>query len=293
MTKRRVLFLLVAMAAAVVVASGVALAANVISCPGGLCEGTTGDDEMTGTGETDYLYAKEGNDTLRGLGAFDDLRGGPGNDDLNGGGGNDQYNFYENNWGADRISGDRSGPEDWLIFQISSGALTIDLVPSRDRDEVSSGANRVNFAPKVIIEWVQAGPDNDTVKGNSADNYLSGAGGHDTLVGRGGDDKLLGDIVVFGNNGNDTLNGGAGGDELDGGPGHDDLYGGDGDDDIEDTYGLRPGEDDDYDEVYGGPGDDTIDVLDGDTNDVVCSGGGKDTVSSDAGDAVDDPLFGC
>ena len=29
---------------------------------------------MTGTSGIDYLYAKEGNDTLRGLGAFDDLR---------------------------------------------------------------------------------------------------------------------------------------------------------------------------------------------------------------------------
>ncbi len=55
---------------------------------------------MSGTGSTDYLYAKEGNDTLRGFAAFDDLRGGPGNDNLNGGGGNDQYNFYEDNWGG-------------------------------------------------------------------------------------------------------------------------------------------------------------------------------------------------
>ena len=74
---RRTMFLLATMAFGLILASGVALAANVISCPGGLCEGTTGDDEMTGTSATDYMYAKEGNDTLRGLGAFDDLRGGP------------------------------------------------------------------------------------------------------------------------------------------------------------------------------------------------------------------------
>src|SRR5215212_7584728 len=103
---RRTIPLLATIVVALMVAGGVALAANVIQCPGGLCEGTTGDDEMTGTADTDYLYAKEGNDTLRGLGGFDDLRGGPGNDDLNGGGGNDQYNIYDNNWGADRISGD-------------------------------------------------------------------------------------------------------------------------------------------------------------------------------------------
>jgi Ca2+-binding RTX toxin-like protein len=90
---RRVVVLAAAMAAVVFLAGGIALAANVIACPGGLCQGTTGDDTLTGTGATDYLYADGGNDTLRGLGAFDDLRGGPGNDTLDGGGGSDQYNF--------------------------------------------------------------------------------------------------------------------------------------------------------------------------------------------------------
>lgn len=289
--RRSGVLLLVTMVAALLLASGVALAANVITCPGSLCEGTTGDDEMTGTSGTDYIYAKEGNDTLRGLGAFDDLRGGPDNDNLDGGGGNDQYNFYDNNWGADRISGDSSGAQDWLIFQIT-GALTIDLVPSSNRPEVTSGANTINFASKVVIEWVQGGAASDTIKGNGANNYLSGAGGHDTLVGREGNDRLVGDIVVFSNNGNDILKGGPGKDILDGGPGFDDLYGGEGDDDFLDTHGPLTGHPADYDEVYGGPGIDTVNVQDGDQFDVVCTGDGNDPVpSTDAGDVVDDPNF--
>jgi Ca2+-binding RTX toxin-like protein len=289
---RRTMLLLATVAFGLILAGGVALAANPISCPGGLCEGTTGDDEMTGTSGTDYIYAKEGNDTLRGLGAFDDLRGGPDNDDLDGGGGSDQYNVYDNNWGADRISGDSSGAEDWLIFQITSGALTIDLIPSRDRPEVSSGTNKINIASGVVIAWVQAGPDNDIIRGNSANNYLSGANDHDRLVGRGGNDNLVGDIVVFGNNGNDILKGGAGKDDLDGGPGFDDLYGGDDDDEISDTHGSLTGHPDDYDEVSGGPGVDTIDVQVGDVFDVVCTGGGNDPAPTiDAGDVVDDPNF--
>ena len=68
------------------------------------------------------------------------------------GGGNDQYNIYDNNWGVDRISGDSGGAEDWLIFQISSGVLTIDLTPTSGQPEVSSGANRINFASDVVIE---------------------------------------------------------------------------------------------------------------------------------------------
>ena len=289
------MLLLATMALGLILAGGVALAANPIACPGGLCEGTTGNDEMTGTSETDYMYAKEGNDTLRGLGKFDDLRGGPGNDDLDGGAGNDQYNIYDNNWGADRISGDASGAEDWLIFQLSAaaGPLTIDLVPSPDRPEVSSGANTINFARNVVIEWVQAGPAGDTVKGNGANNYLSGAGGGDNLVGRGGNDQLNGDIVEFGNNGNDILKGGQGKDTLNGGPGFDDLYGGDGDDDISDTHGPLTGHPSDYDEVSGGPGIDTINVQDGDQFDVVCTGPGRDHVTTDATELgpVDDPNF--
>jgi Ca2+-binding RTX toxin-like protein len=238
---RRAVLLLSTLVAALLVGSGVALAA-IIPCPGGLCEGTTGDDEMTGTSGTDYIYAREGNDTLRGLAAFDDLRGGPGNDNLDGGRGNDQYNFYDDNWGADRISGDSSGGKDWLIFHRSAtaGALTIDLRPSSSGPEVSSGANTINFASNVVIEWVQAGLDNDTVKGNGADNYLQGRDLNDTLMGRGGDDKLVGDTAVFSDEGNDVLNGGPGRDVLDGGPGNDAFYAQDGE---ADAIDCGPGTD--------------------------------------------------
>ena len=145
---RRAVLLLTTMAVGVLLAGGAALAANVIACPGGLCEGTTGDDEMTGTSATDYLYAKEGNDTLRGLGAFDDLRGGPGNDDLNGGGGNDQYNIYDNNWGADRISGDSAGQ--------CPGALFGPLIPRRSNDEDDSVDGR---GPRAGSLWREASRD--------------------------------------------------------------------------------------------------------------------------------------
>jgi hypothetical protein len=39
-------------------ATRVALAANVIACPGGICEGTISDDEMTSTSDTDIIHAK-------------------------------------------------------------------------------------------------------------------------------------------------------------------------------------------------------------------------------------------
>ena len=117
-----------------------------------MCNGTPGDDEMTGTSSTDYIYADGGNDTLRGLGAFDDLRGGPGNDTLDGGGGNDQYNVYDINWGSDRISADSSAAKDWLIFQIPD-AVIVDLKPSSARAEVTSCPTR-STSPRM---WLSSG----------------------------------------------------------------------------------------------------------------------------------------
>jgi Ca2+-binding RTX toxin-like protein len=286
-SKGKTVILLAAVACGLVLAGGVALAAP-ISCTGGTCQGTSGNDKMTGTAKTDHLYAEEGNDTLRGLGSFDDLRGGPGNDDLDGGRGDDQYNVYDTNWGVDVISGDAGGSEDWLIFQISAVPLTVDLVPKPGRAEVSSGANRINIARGVVIEWVQAGPGDDTVKGNGAANYLAGAGGDDLLVGRGGKDLLVGDFTVFGNVGNDTLRGGTGDDELNGGPGNDELLGEDGDDVLTDANGPSTSHPSDFDKAYGGSGIDAIDVQDGDALDVVCTGGGADPAPTiDTGDVVD------
>jgi Ca2+-binding RTX toxin-like protein len=74
---RRVILLLAAMAATLVVASGVALAVNKI--------GTDGPDTLRGTNGDDNLLGKGGNDILFGLGGRDNLLGGPGKDIVLGG----------------------------------------------------------------------------------------------------------------------------------------------------------------------------------------------------------------
>lgn len=58
MTNRRAVLLVLAMAAAGMAASGVALAATPINCADDTvepCDGTTGDDEMSGTSGTDHI----------------------------------------------------------------------------------------------------------------------------------------------------------------------------------------------------------------------------------------------
>jgi Ca2+-binding RTX toxin-like protein len=213
----------------------VAQGANVINCtPAVTCQGTSGDDVLKGTPQIDALYADAGNDTLLGRGKLDDLRGEQGNDRLNGGRGNDQYNFYGVDWGSDKIVADRGGPHDWLIFQMGSmeaQPVSVNLIPSPARDEVVLGANTINIARGVKMEWVQAGLEPDVIKGNRADNYLSGNDLGDMLMGRRGNDHLLGDIEAFSNVGDDTLNGGPGRDQLDGGPGDDTILAKDGEKD--------------------------------------------------------------
>ena len=71
---RRLVLLLAAMALALVMASGVALAVNKV--------GTNGTDLLVGTDGDDNLVGRGGNDFLEGLTGSDNLAGGRGNDFL-------------------------------------------------------------------------------------------------------------------------------------------------------------------------------------------------------------------
>jgi Ca2+-binding RTX toxin-like protein len=71
---RRIIFLFIAMALALVLASGVAWAVNKV--------GTDGPDTLRGTNGDDNLLGKGGNDVLYSLAGRDNLLGGPGKDCL-------------------------------------------------------------------------------------------------------------------------------------------------------------------------------------------------------------------
>lgn len=122
------------MASAVMLASGIALAAT-IDCAAtdreGFCEGTPEDDSMIGTnaaeriwsyGGNDRLYGGKGADRLEGFGGRDLLNGGP-NDNIRdriiGGPGDDtfvestgpdDYEFW-GSWGKDTITGQGDPPD--------------------------------------------------------------------------------------------------------------------------------------------------------------------------------------
>lgn len=89
---RRLMLLLTVVAAALVLAGGVALAADLV--------GTSGDDTLTGTAGDDRIAAGDGNDRLLGRAGNDQLSGGLGSDYLYGGVGADALVGGE---GADTI----------------------------------------------------------------------------------------------------------------------------------------------------------------------------------------------
>src|SRR5215218_8357072 len=92
---RRTILLLTAVAVAILLAGGVALAKN-ISCArqgGNVCVGTNNADTITGTNRADTIKARGGNDTVLARGGKDKIFGGDGFDGLlDGGLGNDTLN---------------------------------------------------------------------------------------------------------------------------------------------------------------------------------------------------------
>jgi Ca2+-binding RTX toxin-like protein len=134
----------------------------------------------------------------------------------------------------------------------------------------------------ITIENAIGGVGNDTIIGNSANNFLQGGDGNDNLNGGAGNDILdggLGDDFLHGLSGDDQIYGGDGNDFLFGWDGNDQMYGGNGNDWLE---GL-----DGNDQLYGGFGDDQIygDSWDGSWT----GGSGNDSLYGEEGN---DALFG-
>lgn len=95
---RRITLLLAVMTMAIVLGSGIALAAN-IACGGTDCRGTDNPDTIRGSVARNVIYAFRGNDLVYGNGGNDEaygnvgndvVRGGPANDEVYGGSGDDQ-----------------------------------------------------------------------------------------------------------------------------------------------------------------------------------------------------------
>ena len=212
---------------ALIVFSGVALAAT-LTCQAQVeCFGTKQADTLNGSEGIDYMFGKGRADTLNGFGGSnvlsgqggrdklfggpgnDDLYGGPRNDELNGGEGLDGY-YFGDGWGNETITD--SGPSESLLFveYANSGDLPVSenliikLVPG-DGPEVknASGTSTINWEGNLFNNEVYPGSGDDQLTGTSLNNeiFASTYGGADTISTGAGNDYIevrdgVGDDVV-------------------------------------------------------------------------------------------------
>ena len=140
---RRVAILLTTIALAMVVGSGVAVAAT-IRCDGGLCIGTNRPDSMFGTNRHDAIFARDGGDFVSGIGGADNLNGERGNDEVMGG------------WSDDWVKGGRGHDVVWggLGNDQITGGPGNNVIHAGDgmRDLIVCGDhswNRIFFDPRL------------------------------------------------------------------------------------------------------------------------------------------------
>ncbi len=253
-------------------------------------KGFAGNDTLNGGRGRDRLEGGLGNDTLNGGDDDDGLYGGPGTDVLDGGFGDD---VLDGGAGADTLDGGHG--IDWVYYDFSSAAVTVNLVATQDGYGRGVGGDAQGDRLKNI-ENVFGSNHDDRLSGDRGDNTISGNAGNDRIEGGAGDDELhgyrtrsfgsdidgddelyggAGDDELWGDDGNDRLYGDAGDDTLRGGPGSNRLYGGDGDDRLSSYregafFGSGNGRDT-INELYGGSGNDYLQVDT--TGDAILNGG--------------------
>ena len=159
----------------------------------------------TGGMSIDTIFGNVGNDTINAGTGNDTLSGGAGTNILNGGDGIDtvSYEFvtkYSDNFlfanagMTDPVTGlaytnDTKGVVVDLSTGFASGQTVYDAVPA----DPYSGESTVSINDTLSnIENVIGSQYDDTITGNSGNNYLQGGDGNDTLVGGTGADWLSG-----------------------------------------------------------------------------------------------------
>ncbi len=138
----------------------------------------------------------------------------------------------------------------------------------------------------IELDETIVGGSDDIAFGGRGRDCIDGGAGNDVMIGGRGDDDRPCEFTAFVNPqagmtagpGDDRVEGGPGDDSMDGIADDDTLIGNTGRDRINDP---AP---DDKDRLFGGQDSDILDSTDGDGDDVVDGGRGRDRCSGDAGD---------
>ncbi|TRZ56060.1 MAG: hypothetical protein D4S02_16520, partial [Rhodocyclaceae bacterium] len=226
-------------------------------------DGTSGDDLITGTGNTTYDF--HGNDWLTGNAGNDTIYGGSGGDWIRGGAGDDIIDGGDN--GVDQLGNPQSdtaqyegGYDRYTITQNDDGTITVaDTESEGEGTDTLINVEALSFADR----WVRLGT--ETYTWTNAEGQVIGVNVNGSMM-----DDLI-DVSadaytglphnINGNEGNDTLVGGEGPDQFVGGMGADQFVGGD--------NGVDPWGNPGFDSVwYDGKSDRyTLEIVKPDTND--------------------------
>lgn len=243
MGMRRTVLLLASTALAVLLVSGVALAATVTCIGGTECKGTGERDTLYGTQERDVMYGYKLEDRLYGYRGIDQMFGGEGSDTFYGGLGNDYSE--EDQRGYDTFYGE--GGNDYFIDRLG---------PNRVLG--GGGSDRLHSRGTLL-----GGPGHDYLEGLK----LRGGPTRDSLyLGSVDGRRIPGRVEAFGGPGNDTFR------DSTITPGSPVAY-----DRI-----IKGGTGRDFVNLQS-PDDDTIYLADGELDTVRSCGGGTDTVYFDTG----------
>ena len=159
--------------------------------------GGSGNDQLAGDGQDNYLAGGAGNDILQGGAGDDVLLGGTGDDLLSGGAGDD---VLVGDAGSDQLLG--GDGFDIADYDADIAGITVSL-------ESGSGVGGLAAGDTYdSIEGIIGGAGDDQLSGNDQANYLEGGAGEDFLSGGAGEDVLVGGL------GDDVLSGGAGRDSF-------------------------------------------------------------------------------
>ncbi len=308
MRTKRASLLVAAMAAALMLGAGVALA-NEVPCEGGelgwsdpcggddpstrpsegddvfygsdfkdFMEGKGGDDSGEGKGEADHMNGGEDSDTLDGGAGGDSMNGGPGNDFFYGGEGNDRWGVGDE--GNDTLEGNAGG--DWL-----SGDEGDDLVyGDEDNDYLQGGEGADVLAGEAgndqLAEMSSDTSPNNLIGGSGNDRIYGAIFGPNQIFGGDGNDANAdGKDVIHGGNVDDMIEGDRGDDQVAASYGDDFVLGEEGNDMLGTTLNDDM-KDAGANEYSGGPGNDIIKARDSENDPHIdCGEGLKDRVEVD------------
>ncbi len=127
--------------------------------------GTDQGDDITGDGEANILYGRDGDDTISGEGGGDTIYGEDGDDTLEGGTGNDTL--------------DGGSGTDWADYRGAASGVTVNL----DTQQTTNDGDGGGTDTLVSIERVYGSGDDDTITTNaSTANQIVAGAGDDTVI---------------------------------------------------------------------------------------------------------------